>query len=892
MNSQSQSPDQDQISSAHGAPKPKKSTKGKKRTHLPAGFAPIIGFDLEKYILDANLCPAAEAYLREAKIAPARQLSGYRSHTVYYPCIKFALSLKLESLNYEYPWALMMIYRTDVLLVLEQPPEIKIVVPGKRGWTTYTPDLLVITATGIEIWEVRPSARLATQCLDTPYLYQHDEKTDTYYSQPIKDYFKTLGFTYAIAFEKDIHPGFCQAVIFLHQYILGYPQNPITPEEKSTFIQFVREHSGIRLNEIPWSDTTRRTELALYFIARAEVFTTLSDADFKNPAALRLYATAQDERAFHQYLEQSRPRPTSLDDLGYRLKQGSLLEIGEKDYIITKLTSKMVRLECGDVKQDLSYQALLDLKPRIGGFYNAEKTYEKLYQESPIEYRLTQTVKRLRMAPYLKGGNLEGQTAEDRTLRRWIQEHKEAIAAGIPPDEATFPKFYKCGRKPFKLDDDIEEEFQKCISECLLTPKNTTVAWIWRQLVAKFGIKRLPSSRLIYRRCKERYIDPHKRNLKSIGKRGASITQPFYGDSPTIGSPHGQRAWQRAHIDSTLMDIRHPDDPRSHLAKMVDAYTGKEIGRYLCSHRPNELTIREVLLDCVARHGTLPSEISCDFGSEHRTTWLRKTMLSLNVTLDMRPKADSRKGGPVESSFSADCKELIHNLAGQTDLMKRARIVTKAVNPDQFATWSKDDFQELLFEYFELRNDLPRSGKPSPNSMELACREKFGPPPIPMPSVDKLGELLLPFVKGISRTVSPRGIIRCNNHSYGVKGEQNDLRRYGGSDLDVRWVPGNPDIVHAYPPKSRTGILCHRLDCTGPSPDIIEIASAHDTSKFKASYPTLTTTEAATTIKAEFVEKAVRKEKALKKAKNGKNIIPFNKSAEDSDHNIPVFNFR
>jgi putative transposase len=892
MNSQSQSPNQEQPSSVQVAPKPKKSTKGKKRTYLPAGFAPIIGFDLEKYILDANLCPAAEAYLREAIIAPSRQLSGYCSHTIHYPCIKFALSLKNESRNIEYPWSLTMIYRMDALLVLEQPPKIKIVVPGKRGWTTYTPDLLVITTTGIEIWEARPSARLANQCLDTPHIYQHDGETDSYHSQPIKDYFKTLGFAYAIASEKNIHPGFCQAVIFLHQYILGYPQNPITPEEKSTFIQFVRQHSGLRLNEIPWPDTTRRTELALYFLARAEVFTSLSDADFQNPAALRLYATAQDEKAFHQYLEQSRPRPTSLDDLGYKLKQGSLIEIGEKDYIITRLTSKMVRLKCGEAEQDISYQALLDLKPRIGGFYNAEKTYEKRYQESPMEYRLTQEVRRQRMAPYIIGGNLEGQTPEDRTVRRWLQENKEALAAGISPDEAAFPKFYKCGRTPLKWDDDIEEEFQECVSECILNPKDTTVAWVAKQLVAKFGIKRAPHIRAIYRRCEKPNLDPHTRNIKSRGKRAASITQPFYGDSPTIGSPHGQRAWQRAHIDSSLMDIRHPDDPRSHLAKMIDSYTGKEIGRHLCAHSPNELTIRELLLDCVARHGTLPAEISCDFGSEHRTTWLRKTMVSLNVILDIRPKADSRKGGPVESSFSADCKELIHNLAGQTDLMKRARIVTKAVDPDQFATWSKDDFEALLFEYFELRNDLPRSGKPSPNSIELACREKFGPPPIPMPSVEKLGELLLPFVKGITRTVSPRGIIRCNNHSYGVKGEQNDLRRYAGSDLAVRWIPNNPDMIYAYSQKSRTGIPCDRLDCTGPAPDIIEIANSHDTAKFKTSHPTLTTKEAVTTIKAEFVERAVSKEKELKKAKNEKKIIPFNKSDEESDHNIPVFNFR
>jgi len=128
---------------------------------------------------------------------------------------------------------------------------------------------------------------------------------------------------------------------------------------------------------------------------------------------------------------------------------------------------------------------------------------------------------------------------------------------------------------------------------------------------------------------------------------------------------------------------------------MVDAYDGRALAWVLTSENPSQLTIRALILDCVARHGALPAEIYCDFGSEHKNNWLEITMANLGVILDIRPKSGPRKGGPVESSFSVLCKELIHNLSGNTKLMKQARLVTKAVNPNQFAVVTHFEFPYL-----------------------------------------------------------------------------------------------------------------------------------------------------------------------------------------------------
>ena len=270
-------------------------------------------------------------YVRKALAAPSRHLSGYLSHTILYPSVRFGRSLKLESRNLEYPYCMTMAYRADVLCVLEQPPLIQIVIPGHKGWLEYVPDLLVITATGIEIWETKHKAELAEKCIKHPNRYQ--EQKGVYRSSPVEAYFAKWGFKYAIVTEEGLHPAFCQATNFLHGYVQGYPNKPITEQERADFVGYVRSHSGVRLGDIPATDTTRRNELALYFLAQAVVFTSFSEADFKQPTALRLYDTAQDEQAFHQYLNHARPRPANIEELGYRLKQGVLIEIGKTDYI-------------------------------------------------------------------------------------------------------------------------------------------------------------------------------------------------------------------------------------------------------------------------------------------------------------------------------------------------------------------------------------------------------------------------------------------------------------------------------------------------------------------------------------------------------------------------------
>jgi hypothetical protein len=65
----------------------------------------------------------------------------------------------------------------------------------------------------------------------------------------------------------------------------------------------------------------------LFMLAKGEVFTAWSEANTDKPESIRLFPSAQDEKAFRQYLSNSRERPVDLSALGIKLKPGVLVEI-------------------------------------------------------------------------------------------------------------------------------------------------------------------------------------------------------------------------------------------------------------------------------------------------------------------------------------------------------------------------------------------------------------------------------------------------------------------------------------------------------------------------------------------------------------------------------------
>ena len=203
---------------------------------------------------------------------------------------------------------------------------------------------------------------------------------------------------------------------------------------------------------------------------------------------------------------------------------------------------------------------------------------------------------------------------------------------------------------------------------------------------------------------------------------------------------------------------------------------------------------------------------------------MEATLARIGVIIHYRPKATPVNGAPVESYFAKLVKELIHNLAGNTKLLQRARQVTKAVDPRNNTIWTEALIHELLMAYYETVNDTPRRNRPSPNQIAAECEAKFGPPPVQVVDQEMLRRILLPYVDRVKRKVSPRGTIRCEYFTYA----HDDLRVLAGKYVDVRFDSNEPRFVFVDHPTQRRvlecGVVNSNLKYAEDAADAVQIA--------------------------------------------------------------------
>ncbi len=811
------SPKTTQLEQACDLPKP--------RAYTPARAA----FDFEAFVLSLPPGPDAKTYLRNSFEAPALVPNGFSSNTVYHADPRMPFVVTAASRNYEFATLLTLLARPDVLQIIDQPGTITVhgkTADGVPFTFRYTPDFLVITKAGVEVFEVKPADQMAALCVKHPHRYQ--STSDGYRSKPVEDFFGAWGFSFHIVTERNLSAPFVQWSLLLQTYVNAQPPVPFTADELKSVHDAVTATPGMTVSELPIESPARRVEIALHLIANAQLFSHLSEADTSKPQDLRLYADHRDERAFALLFNSCSTKPTNLEELGYQLVPGAEISLRNALYSVEEVSARSVLLKGPDGKvRKLAHQALLDLAPRIHGIHGAEQTLLRRLRLASFEDRQVYLRRRAAITPFLPGGRLAGATPKDRSIRRWRDAFLNNERHGLPGDLALFPRFHECGNPEPRTAPDVLAKLDELIRTSLKKKGGgRSVAWVRLELIAAKARGEItggiPSERTIYRRCAA--VPKHERALSCGGKRFANESEPIHSAPSVMGSPHGQRNWQIAHVDSTPLDLTMKHGGRDTLCRMTDSFTGEILVSMTAPGAVNAMRIRDLLWECWRLHGRLPRIIVCDWGSEHNNRWIQKACAFLGITLIFREKSSPRKGAPVETTFSTTDRQLVHNMPGTTKLLKKPRILSKRLNLKGGVAWSTEDLRLVLEDDRILRNQLPRQRKPSPNAVSQAVDAKFGPAPISPLTTEQVRIALLPFVDGPKRVVSERGEVRCLNKRFHSK----ELEAFAGQRLDLRRDDGNPDVIYAIPPRGRRTIECHRRDLTGPTQDILDAAELID----------------------------------------------------------------
>ena len=88
-----------------------------------------------------------------------------------------------------------------------------------------------------------------------------------------------------------------------------------------------------------------------------------------------------------------------------------------------------------------------------------------------------------------------------------------------------------------------------------------------------------------------------------------------------------------------------------------------------------------------------------DGGKEFHSIYFDTLLAKYKVTKAQRPGAKPKFGSVCERIFGTTNSEFIHNLLGNTQIMKKVREVTKRFNPKHNAIWTFESLYEMMSEW-------------------------------------------------------------------------------------------------------------------------------------------------------------------------------------------------
>ena len=197
------------------------------------------------------------------------------------------------------------------------------------------------------------------------------------------------------------------------------------------------------------------------------------------------------------------------------------------------------------------------------------------------------------------------------------------------------------------------------------------------------------------------------------GSRAAHAVAPP-SSSPALPRD-GERAFEIAHIDSTVLDDRVISSvsgkplPRLYITVLQDAYSKVVLAHHVSFNSPGAASTLAVLKACIREHRRLPDALVVDQGAEFNFTELAELCVAVRMQRIERPTSRPRFGASIESFFNSLNAGLIHQLPGNTKLLRLLRGLSASHHPDRHATFTFAQIVCIL--EFWLYDVYPGSGQ-------------------------------------------------------------------------------------------------------------------------------------------------------------------------------------
>ena len=745
--------------------------------------------------------------------APARRVGGGRNNVSgRYPSRKMGVTIQFESHRVELAAVHEMEHDPDVLEYYDQPPSILLEYEarnGRRLAVAHTPDYFMICRNGAGWQECKTEEELGKLAQQSPNRYCRRE--EQWCCPPGEHYAGGLGLSYRVRSSSETSWVYQRNLQFLEDYF-RFDSCSADKEACQTILTLLRVQQPMTLSDLLGQVLQiQTTPDDLYgLIAHGEIYVDLHAAPLVEPRRVQVFLDRQ--AAMANTVDAPAHQP-AMSSGPIHVVVGTAVVWDSRVWTVVTVGRTMIEFLGDDnaftglpleTFEELVRNGRISSSPvdRANGLSSAAKNL--LNEASEKDFRKANRRAAI-VCSYLKAEPLPQDSVNQRTLRFFVAQYKKAKEAYGCGYVGLLPRDHRKGNRNRKLP---EATYQ------------LTVDFIEREYEAikqktKYGVY---SALLLA--CQERSVTPpsyktfiklirqrprYEQTLKRQGKRAAYRYEPFYWELEQTTPRHGDRPFEIGHIDHTELDIELRCSQtgrnlgRPWLSLLTDAFSRRELAVYLTYDSPSYRSVMMVLRECVRRHGRLPQILVVDGGPEFRSTYFETLLARYECTQKVRPPARARFGSVCERLFGTVNTQLIHNLIGNTQLMRNVRQVTQSVNPRNLAVWTLESLSKRICEWaydvYEM-TEHPALGQSPREAFQVGLAQGGFRPHRLIPYDDDFRVLTLPTTSKGTATVFPgRGIKMRGLYYWCDSFRDPAIER---SVVPVRYDPWDAGTAYAY----------------------------------------------------------------------------------------------
>jgi len=778
--------------------------------------------DLELWLQRNNIPPETRSVINTIRSSgPSRRVGGGSSNVCgRYPSKKMGVTIQFESHRVELAGIYEMEHDPSTLEYFDQPPPIKLDYAsptGKRMGVWHTPDFFVIRdhEAGWEEWKTERELQHLKNRNANRYSPNGQGGWDC---PPGRAYAASLKLYYRVRSSAEINWTYQRNVQFLDDYLRS-DLSTIPKASCDTACALVSAVPGLHLDKLLQLTQASMSADEIFGMVGANIlYVNLHAAPLAEPSRVLVYASPEAAGRSKPSGAPS-PVPSSPANLhcGNTLlwdgRPWKVVNVGNTSVGLLSEDRKLTELPMTALEASL-HQGSIELAPDDLRSCSESRILEGLSKASENDYRIANARADF-ITRYLRDGSLPASAAVPlRTFYRWVGRYRRAEASYGSGYLGLLPKHGTSGNCTPRLPEPTRQAIEEVIEQDYEKKKQKTMYASWIKLRLSCEEKGIPIPSYKTFTVAVRRRDPYRQKLKRQGRRSAYALEPFYFELELTTPRHGDRPFEIGHIDHTELDVEVVCSRtgrvlgRPWMTLLIDAYSRRILAVYLTFDPPSYRSCMMVLREGVRRYNRMPQIVVVDGGPEFEGTYFETLLAHYQSTEKERPKAKARFGAVLERLFGVSNTRFIHNLQGNTQIMRNVRQVTKSVNPKGLAIWPLAELHERLCEYlYEVYDtaDHPALGQSPREAFLMRLAETGERRYRVIPYDEEFVIFTLPTTtKGTAQVVAGKGV-KIHHLYYWAEAFRDP--RIQGEQVAVRYDPFDAGAAYAFVHKR--WVQCH-----------------------------------------------------------------------------------